>query len=139
MRLCGMILIIAVTEKGKTMDENYISLERAIERMYEVTEECGTERIFIDRIIDELENLPSSPHICIHPQWIPVSERLPDHIGVFIVAIREPFKERVGKDCANFDPFAKSWLPSMCWDKGYKVTHWMELPEPPGEGSNGQA
>ena len=66
-------------------------------------------------------------------KWIPVTERLPDHFGVFIVAIREPCKERVGKDCADFDPFAKTWLPSMCWDKGYKVTHWMPLPEPPKE------
>ena len=66
-------------------------------------------------------------------KWIPVSERLPEHFGVFIVAIREPFKERVGKDCADFDPFAKTWLPSMCWDKGYEITHWMPLPEPPKE------
>lgn len=65
------------------------------------------------------------------PKWIPVTERFPEHFGVFIVAIREPNKERVGKDCADFDPFAKTWLPSMCWDKGYEVTHWMPLPEPP--------
>lgn len=63
-------------------------------------------------------------------RWIPVAERLPDHFGVFIVAISEPGRMRVGKDCADFDPFAKTWLPSMCWDKGYKVTHWMPLPEP---------
>lgn len=43
------------------MTENYISLERAIERMYAVTEEFGTQHIFIDRIIDELENIPSCP------------------------------------------------------------------------------
>ena len=67
------------------------------------------------------------------PSWIPVVERLPDHFGVFIVAIREPGRVRVGKDCADFDPFAKTWLPSLCWDKGYEVTHWMELPEPPKE------
>lgn len=66
-------------------------------------------------------------------KWIPVTERLPEHFGVFIVAIRQPYKERVGKDCADFDPFAKTWLPSMCWDKGYEVTHWMPLPEPPKE------
>ena len=70
------------------------------------------------------------------PSWIPVTERLPDHFGVFIVAIKEPFKERVGKDCADFDPLAKKWLTSLHWDKGYKVTHWMELPEPPKEDSH---
>ena len=66
-------------------------------------------------------------------KWIPVEERLPDHFGVFVVAISEPGKMRVGKDCADFDPFAKTWLPSMCWDRGYKVSHWMPLPEPPKE------
>ena len=66
-------------------------------------------------------------------RWIPVEERLPDHFGVFVVAISEPGKMRVGKDCADFDPFAKTWLPSMCWARGYKVTHWMPLPEPPKE------
>ena len=65
-------------------------------------------------------------------RWIPVTERLPDHFGVFVVAIREPGRMRVGKDCADFDPFAKTWLPSMCWDRGYKVTHWMEMPDGPG-------
>lgn len=66
-------------------------------------------------------------------RWIPVEERLQDHFGVFVVAISEPGKMRVGKDCADFDPFAKTWLPSMCWDRGYKVTHWMPLPQPPKE------
>ena len=66
-------------------------------------------------------------------KWIPVTERLPDCFGVFIVAIHEPFAEGLGTDSADFDPFTKEWLPSMCWDKGYKVTHWMPLPEPPTE------
>ena len=66
-------------------------------------------------------------------RWIPVEERLPDRFGVFVVAISEPGRMRVGKDCADFDPFAKTWLPSMCWDRGYKVSHWMPLPEPPKE------
>lgn len=43
------------------MVDHYISLERAIKRMYAVTEEFGTQHIFIDRIVDELENIPSCP------------------------------------------------------------------------------
>ena len=43
------------------MVDHYISLERAIKRMYAVTEEFGTDHIFIDRIVDELENIPSCP------------------------------------------------------------------------------
>lgn len=43
------------------MVDYYISLERAVKRMYAVTEEFGTQHIFIDRIVDELENIPSCP------------------------------------------------------------------------------
>lgn len=64
-------------------------------------------------------------------KWIPVTERLPNHFGVFIVSVREPYREGLGTDCADFDPFAKRWRPAMCWDSGYEVTHWMPLPEPP--------
>lgn len=112
------------------MDENYISLERAIERMYEVTEECGAEHIFIDRIIDELENLPSSPNICIHPLWIPVSERLPENGE--IVLCRLIFNElRI----LQWDSVSKWWLGYGTGDdwRQTDVTHWMPLPEPPQE------
>ena len=64
-------------------------------------------------------------------KWIPVTERLPKHFGCFIVAIRNPNSERLGVDSADFDPLKKYWYPSMCWDKGYEVTHWMPLPKPP--------
>lgn len=133
------------------MDENYISQERAIERMYKVTEECGTESIFIDRIIDELENLPSSPHICIHPLWIPVSERLPkEHDSIFkkmygtkdwlpgmflttsdtvLASIEKEDGTRTVKSMHTKDG---EWnLLNMPCVK--KVTHWMPLPEPPKE------
>ena len=83
---------------------------------------CGELCIFAEELIEKAK-----------PKWIPISERMPDHFGVFIVAIKEPGRERVGKDCADFDPFAKTWLPSLCWDKDYNVTHWMPLPEPPKE------
>ena len=105
------------------MDENYISLERAIERMYKVTEECGTERIFIDRIIDELENLPSSPNICIHPQWIPVSERLLDwRDGKVLVSTKYGFSICERTVNGRLKGQHANW-----------ITHWMPLPEPPKE------
>lgn len=99
-------------------------IERAIDRMYEVTEECGTDRIFIDRIIDELENLPSSPNICIHPQWIPVFERLPENDTAVIVATDNGMVFQCLYAYDGWD----------LWD-GYTVniTHWMPLPEPPKE------
>lgn len=115
------------------MDENYISLERAIERMYEVTEECGTECIYIDRIIDELENLPSCPNICIHPRWIPVTEWLPEHGEV--VLSRLTFNElRI----LQWDNVSRWWLGYGAGDdwRQKDVTHWMPMPQPPKEEDN---
>jgi len=66
-------------------------------------------------------------------KWIPVSERLPDTFGSFVVAVRIPTRKRTYSDCADFDPFAKKWTPSLYWGKGMNVTHWMPLPEPPKE------
>jgi hypothetical protein len=66
-------------------------------------------------------------------RWIPVSERLPDTFGTFIVAVRIPTRKRTYSDSADFDPFTKKWTPSLYWGKGMNVTHWMPLPEPPKE------
>ena len=66
-------------------------------------------------------------------KWIPVTERLPDTFGTFIVAVRIPTRKRTYSDSADFDPFAKKWTPSLYWGKGMNVTHWMPLPEPPKE------
>jgi hypothetical protein len=65
--------------------------------------------------------------------WIPVSERLPDTFGTFLVAVRIPTRKRTYSDSADFDPFTKKWTPSLFWGKGMNVTHWMPLPEPPKE------
>ena len=70
-------------------------------------------------------------------KWIPVTERLPDTFGTFIVAVRIPTRKRKYSDSADFDPFTKKWTPSLFWGKGMDVTHWMELPEPPKEENNG--
>ena len=104
-----------------------------------VLQAAGTSATATLRLADSLiaNGVTFATETNVGSKWIPVTERLPEHFGVFIVAIREPCKERVGKDCADFDPFEKTWLPSMCWDKGYEITHWMPLPEPPKEGTNG--
>lgn len=72
-------------------------------------------------------------------RWIPVTERLPETDGIYIVC-----------DCrlngnpwihaAGFRKATSSWceLHGVCYDDGYgryseqdKITHWMPLPEPP--------
>lgn len=65
-------------------------------------------------------------------EWIPVSERLPEHFGTFLVAIDEGHGEnRVSVDAADFDPYEKAWKTFNYFYAGFKITHWMPLPEPP--------
>ena len=80
-------------------------------------------------------NVKLPKEIVVHPyggKWIPVSERLPEHFGTFLVAIDEVHGEnRVSVDSADFDPYEKSWKTFNYFCAGFKITHWMPLPEPP--------
>ena len=87
------------------------------------------------------------------PRWIPVTERLPDDGGFYIVYLR-PLK---GNTDLGFTLGDLSYATEMYFDKGqmlwvgenesynavlsvvnteteYHITHWMPLPEPPEEG-----
>ena len=66
-------------------------------------------------------------------KWIPVTERLPDMHGTFIVALYIRSRKRKYSDSATFDPVTKRWRTHLFWGKCMKVTHWMPLPEPPKE------
>lgn len=66
-------------------------------------------------------------------KWIPVTERLPDEQGTYIVALYMRSRKRKYSDSANFDPVIKRWRTHLFWGKGMKITHWMPLPEPPKE------
>ena len=81
------------------MVDHYISLERAVKRMYAVTEEFGTQHIFIDRIIDELENIPSCP---ISTPAVPgPSESDPNIMELCFHNGERHMKEKVGKELSK--------------------------------------
>lgn len=65
-------------------------------------------------------------------KWIPVSERLPETFGEYIVAVKHISGEMYS-DYADYDPYAKSWKPGIYSGPCDKITHWMPLPEPPKE------
>ena len=67
------------------------------------------------------------------PKWIPVSERLPNHFGDFIVAVKEGTGNRYS-DYASYDPYQQKWRTGLMLGRMDEVTHWMDLPEPPKEG-----
>ena len=63
--------------------------------------------------------------------WIPVSERLPEESGSYLVVYHPCFWDDVewSKRCVGIDTFRgkTTWAKK----KFQRVTHWMPLPEPP--------
>ena len=69
------------------------------------------------------------------PKWIPVSERLPDEIGLYLVTVRAEFRPvRIyGFSPWDLDEMKKYWI-NDCNDHSHVFNHfvkaWMPLPEP---------
>lgn len=58
------------------------------------------------------------------PRWIPVSERLPEEDGCYLVAVKNDHQRKYSKT---------AWFSHGSWFARQDVTHWMPLPQPPKE------
>ena len=58
------------------------------------------------------------------PRWIPVTERLPEGEGCYLVAVKNDHQRRYSKT---------AWFSHDSWFARQEVTHWMPLPQPPKE------
>lgn len=67
-----------------------------------------------------------------HSKWIPVTEMLPEHFGVYLITVQEETGKRYS-DAADYDSFQKRWRAYLHTGPRAEVTHWMPLPEPPKE------
>ena len=65
-------------------------------------------------------------------KWIPVSERLPDTFGEYLVAVKD-VSGQVYSDYADYDPFRQKWTTGLFLGVKDKITHWIPLPNPPKE------
>ena len=65
-------------------------------------------------------------------KWIPVTERLPDKFGEYLVTVQEE-TGNLYSDYADYDPHQQRWKTGLFLGVRDKVTHWMPLPEPPKE------
>ena len=54
-------------------------------------------------------------------EWIPVTERLPETDGLYLVSVKNDHKRRYSKT---------AWYEKQSWFARQDVTHWMPLPEP---------
>lgn len=93
------------------------------------------------------------------PKWIPVTERMPDVPGTYLVLVKEPKKfteKRIKGEVEEWENFDFSHVEPVFYNKdqsiwddddvpmnanldvvntyeAFHVTHWMPLPEPPEE------
>ena len=65
-------------------------------------------------------------------KWIPVTERLPDKFGEYLVTVQEE-TGNLYSDYADYDPYQQRWKTGLFLGVRDRVTHWMPLPEPPKE------
>ena len=69
------------------------------------------------------------------PKWIPVEERLPEEKGHYLVYWKSPWGggDEVHESCflRNFE--YTGWCDPVEEYEEYHPTHWMPLPEPPGD------
>lgn len=65
-------------------------------------------------------------------EWIPVTERLPEESGMYIVTANDGHAQRVS--FVLWQKKNRTW--NLVGARSYwRVTHWMPLPEPPKEGT----
>lgn len=101
--------------------DDLISRQQAIDALYNVDE-------YNSRSVTAIKNLPS---IQSEQRWIPVTERLPEKRGFYLVTEKEyriGDKNHLGKfkTKVNFVEFEKKWNRANF----FEITAWMPLPKP---------
>ena len=87
----------------------------------------GTARVVGKRYVNTIAN-----HLIAHgvtvQEWIPVTERLPEESGMYIITANDGHAQRVS--------FVQWQKKNRIWNltgarSYWRVTHWMPMPQPP--------
>ena len=107
------------------MAKKYIDAERFVEFFGDWYTEEGTEIGYVGPIKDLVFRMPAAD---IEPRWIPVTERLPEEEGLYLVTC---FNERPRLEVAWFYIDEEGFGYFSCdWSDFDSVTAWMPAPEP---------
>lgn len=126
------------TEMRKDVDdvvERVVSLLEAQQtRIAQLEAELKEEMYRHDRVQDfEVAEAQELAKLREERRWIPVTERLPESEGCYIVYTAR------GSGCtAHFYPerrFHSGYTREPGWGGKFAITHWMPLPKPPEEGA----
>jgi hypothetical protein len=103
----------------------YISLADAIEAMYKDAE-AHPDHTFWASQFEALMDIPAAD---VQPRWIPVTERLPEEDGHYLVCI---FADELSCRWSQIAWFRREFYWVHGTENGREViTHWMPLPGPP--------
>lgn len=100
--------------------EDCIGREEAKQFLYERIDRLNDDELYdiFSKIIDDMYNelLPVTPQ----PKWIPVSERLPEEDGCYLVTTTG----------TNNDIIDIAYYTDDIWHKASRIIAWQPLPEP---------
>ena len=102
------------------MSEDLIERQKAVDAVFELSDKVANEMLFIDAIVDKIENIPSAEP---RQRWIPVTESLPEDGERVLIT---------HKGGVSF-----GWYNGSYWERGAPTNHrplqtviaWMPLPE----------
>ena len=106
----------------------YIEREALLEDIQAAVENGGMGSMVAGALKRYVTRVPAADVAPVQ-KWIPVTERLPEEEGLYLVAVVNDHERRYSKT---------AWYHGHGnWFLHQKVTNWMPLPEPPKEESDG--
>lgn len=104
------------------MNDDLISRQAVLDGLASIAKakaKSDAQKSLMGRVMFFTEHLPSvNPQ---EPKWIPVSERLPEKEGLYLVSVKNDHQRRYSKTC---------YFSKKNWFARQDIIAWMPLPKP---------